>query len=112
VFLRTLGLDPSRTLQSCGALAAFYGASVALAFAAMSYTLWRSGGGTWRALILGARAPAPGSPSARAGHSYSPFFGPAPGSSLRAGGGLAEAPAAPRGRATIQVEMEGEASPI
>jgi hypothetical protein len=55
VFLRTLGLDPSRTLQSAGALAAFYGGSVVLAFAAMSFTLWRHSGGSWRALLLGSR---------------------------------------------------------
>lgn len=51
VFLRTLGLNPSRNLQSAGALAAFYCGSCALAFAATSYTLWRRGGGSWRSAL-------------------------------------------------------------
>ncbi|GBF87535.1 ABC transporter Adp1 [Raphidocelis subcapitata] len=67
VFLRTLGLDPSRTLQSAGALAAFYGGSVALAFAATSYTLWRHSGGSWRAVIFGSRG-APGAGRGGAAH--------------------------------------------
>jgi hypothetical protein len=109
VFLRTLGLEPSRTLLSCGALAAFYLGSVALAFAAMSYTLWRSGGGTWRGLLRSAGGGAPGSPSPRAGNSY---FGPAPGATPHSAGLSSASPLAPRGVATIQVEMERGAGDV
>jgi hypothetical protein len=51
VFLRTLGLVPSRALESAVALACFYVGSVALAFAATSYTLWAHGGGSFRRLL-------------------------------------------------------------
>jgi hypothetical protein len=64
VFLRTLGLDPSRTLVSAASLAGFYGGAVALAFAAMSYTLWKHGGGTWAGALCGGRDSAPHTASA------------------------------------------------
>ncbi|KAI8468840.1 MAG: hypothetical protein J3K34DRAFT_459689 [Monoraphidium minutum] len=48
VFLRTLGLVPSRALESAVGLSCFYVGSVLLAFAATRYTLWRHAGGTWR----------------------------------------------------------------
>lgn len=51
VFLRTLGLVPSRALESAVGLSCFYVGSVVLAFAATNYTLWRHGGGTWGRLL-------------------------------------------------------------
>ncbi|GBF94737.1 ATP-dependent permease [Raphidocelis subcapitata] len=51
VFLRTLGLVPSRALESAVALAVFYLGSVLLAFSATSYTLWRHGGGSFRRML-------------------------------------------------------------
>ena len=65
VFLRTLGLAPARAQVSAVALACFYAGSVALAFAATAYSLWRRGGGSWarlarRALCCGGAAAARG----------------------------------------------------
>ncbi|GBG00349.1 hypothetical protein Rsub_13081, partial [Raphidocelis subcapitata] len=47
LFLRELGLEPTRALESAIALAAFWAGSVALAFAATAFSLWRRTGGGW-----------------------------------------------------------------
>jgi len=52
VFLRTLGLVPSRALESAIALACFYVGSVVLAFAATTYTLWSHSGGSFKRLAM------------------------------------------------------------
>jgi hypothetical protein len=51
VFLKTLGLVPSRAFESAVALACFYVGSLLLAFAATSYTLWAHAGGSFRRLL-------------------------------------------------------------
>lgn len=108
VFLRTLGLNPSRKLTSAGALAAFYAGSVALAFVAMSYTLWKHSGGTWRSLLCGngggdaAACPAGGSGcggGAAAAGGFGGGAGRVPSAALRS---AAEVGAAPQRQARLE----------